>query len=353
MRIAVIILNWNTRVQLERWLPGIADSCKTVEGAEVIVADNGSTDGSVEFMRKQYPGIELICFNDNLGFTGGYNKAIEMTIKRNRYLEYVVLINSDIEVSDDWLSPLASHMDNHPECAACGPKLLALDRDGDNYVKSGRFEYAGAAGGYLDRFGYPFCRGRILKKTETDFGQYDGGTKDVLWVSGACMMVRVSAWGSGLDERFFAHMEEIDWCWRKQLEGYRITVVPQSRVWHLGGGTLAPDSPLKLKLNFRNNLLMLDNNLSGTTGRFSARCTIVFRMILDGGSALTYLLGGRKDYFKSVVSAHKEYRILRRKDSHIPLTGKIAGFCRISIILQSLIRKEGVFEYIRRYENCH
>ena len=198
-------------------------------------------------------------------------------------------------------------MDSHPECGACGPKLISFnERD--------TFEYAGAAGGLLDRYGYPFCRGRIMQKVEKDHGQYDTPT-DVLWCSGACLMVRADVWKAlgGLDNRFFAHMEEIDLCWRMQLRGWKVTVVPQSYVYHIGGGTLPNESPFKLRLNFRNNLLTLENNLPATlNSRFRARLRILTRMCLDGLSALVYLFTGRKSFYDAVVQAHREYRKLRR-----------------------------------------
>jgi GT2 family glycosyltransferase len=253
MKTAVVILNWNTEGFLKEFLPGLLHSVGKVDGAEVIVADNASNDGSLKVMQELFPQVRTIAFEKNYGFTGGYNKAFEQIDS-----EYFVLINSDIEVTENWLSPLVDWMDTHPECGACAPKL-------HSWQERDKFEYAGAAGGYIDRFGYPFCRGRVLKRLETDNGQYDN-PKDVFWATGACLMVRSSLYRKlgGLDERFFAHMEEIDLCWRMQLEGYRISVVPQSVVYHVGGGTLPATSPFKLYLNYRNNLLMLENNLSRT-----------------------------------------------------------------------------------------
>lgn len=305
MKTAVVILNWNTKDYLERFLPGLIAS--TVDSdAEVIVADNASSDGSMEMMKEKFPQTRRIVLDGNYGFTGGYNKAFEQI-----EAEYFILINSDIEVSEGWLGPLIAWMDSHPDCGACGPKLKSwYDRES--------FEYAGAAGGRIDRWGYTYCRGRVMNRVEKDEGQYDSPA-DVFWVSGACMVTRSVLWRNlgGLDSRFFAHMEEIDYCWRLQLEGYRICVVPSSVVYHIGGGTLPAASPLKLKLNFRNNLLMLENNLAKTfvsdgeePGKAlkHARRTIWFRMMLDGASAAVYLLTGRKEYFRSVLSAHREFR---------------------------------------------
>lgn len=349
MRTAVVILNWNTRDYLRRWLPGIIESCRKVVHAEAVVADSGSTDGSMDMMATEFPQTETVPLGSNFGFTGGYNKAFATLLERHPELEYLVLLNSDIDVSPDWLEKLTAHMDSHPECAVCGPKLKAM---GEHYSHTDIFEYAGAAGGCLDRFGYPFCRGRVLKRTEADNGQYDTPT-DVMWVSGACLMTRASLWGSGLDDRFFAHMEEIDYCWRKQREGYKVTIVPSSVVWHLGGGTLKQDSPFKLKLNHRNNLLLLENNLPSTVGASRAGAIIRLRMILDGASALVYLLQGRKDAFKAVLEAHNEYRELRRNSTPGKVCTGICGYWKINIILQSLLRGERIFDYLRSYENHH
>ena len=253
-------------------------------------------------MAEEFPSVRTIALSENYGFTGGYNRALDEV-----QAQYYVLINSDVEVPSHWLRVLQEWMDSHPECGACGPKLISFnERD--------TFEYAGAAGGLLDRYGYPFCRGRIMQKVEKDHGQYDSPA-DVLWCSGACLMVRAEVWNAlgGLDDRFFAHMEEIDLCWRMQLRGWKVTVVPQSYVYHIGGGTLPNESPFKLRLNFRNNLLLLENNLPATlNSRFLARVRILTRMCLDGLSALVYLFTGRKSFYDAVVQAHREYRKLRR-----------------------------------------
>ena len=253
MKTAVVILNWNTEGFLREFLPGLLRSVKSVEGAEVIVADNASTDGSLKVMKEEFPGVRTIALEKNFGFTGGYNKAFEQI-----EADLFVLINSDIEVTEGWLEPLVEWMEENPECGACAPKL-------HSWQEKEKFEYAGAAGGYIDLFGYPFCRGRVMKRLETDHGQYDSPA-DVFWATGACLMVRSSIYRElgGLDDRFFAHMEEIDLCWRMQLAGYKVTVVPESMVYHVGGGTLPATSPFKLYLNFRNNRMMLENNLAKT-----------------------------------------------------------------------------------------
>ena len=306
MKTAVVILNYNTKEYLKKFLPGLLASTKGLN-AEVFVADNASTDGTSAMMKAEFPAVPYLQFDSNYGFTGGYNKAL-----KGLDAEYYVLINSDIEVPSGWLSPLVEWMDTHPECGACGPKLVS-------YNDRSSFEYAGAAGGFVDRYGYPFCRGRILQKLEKDNGQYNTPL-NVMWCSGACLMVRSHVWHllRGFDDRFFAHMEEIDLCWRMQLGGWKVTNVPASEVYHIGGGTLPNESPLKLRLNFRNNLLLLENNLPATFAaskslfpRFRARRRIFVRMCLDGLSAIVYLIKGKTEFYQAVVLAHKEYRQLR------------------------------------------
>lgn len=366
MKTAIVILNWNTEGFLEKFLPGLLRSAEKAGDAEVIVADNASTDGSAAMMKKKFPGVRTIAFDSNLGFTGGYNKAFGI-IDKDSAPEYFVLINSDIEVTEDWLGPLTDWMDSHPECGACAPKLHSIqDRD--------MFEYAGAAGGYLDKYGYPFCRGRILGQVEKDRGQYDS-PQNVFWATGACLMVRSSLYrkAGGLDGRFFAHMEEIDLCWRLQLEGYAVTVVPQSLVYHVGGGTLPQTSPFKLFLNYRNNLLMLGNNLGKTfallayrnglppekaaaAGIRKARGRIFRRMVLDDCSAAVYLVTLKAACFKAVMEAHREYRKLRtrvtRQDVQEYIESKgsravVRGWYRKWIIPQAIFCGKHIPEKIR------
>lgn len=366
MRTAVVILNWNTEGFLRDFLPGLESSVKNIDGVEVIVADNASTDGSMTVMKEQFPHIKTLSFDKNLGFTGGYNKAFEI-IDKEYGPEYFLLINSDIEVTEGWLQPLVDWMDAHPECGACAPKL-------HSYFEKDKFEYAGAAGGYIDRLGYPFCRGRVLKRTEYDHGQYDSPA-DVMWATGACLMVRSSVYRhtGGLDDRFFAHMEEIDLCWRMQLAGWKVTIVPESVVYHVGGGTLPQTSPFKLYLNFRNNLLMLENNLARTLaldcmkkgldkeaatkkGLSKARHIIFERKCMDGLAATMYLLTFRWSYVKAVWKAHKDYRKLRTKPDAVQVKEYIEN-CRPetqvngrygkSIIFQSIIKGKGIFDNIQ------
>ncbi len=367
MKTAIVILNWNTEGFLKEFLPGLLQSVRKVEGAEVIVADNASTDGSMKVMSELFPEVRTLVFEKNLGFTGGYNKAFE-ALQEEGGPEYFVLINSDIEVTEGWLQPLVDWMDRHPGCGACAPKL-------HSWQEREKFEYAGAAGGYIDRFGYPFCRGRVMGRLETDMGQYDSPS-DVLWATGACLMVRSSAFMEmkGLDGRFFAHMEEIDLCWRMQLHGYKVTVVPESVVYHVGGGTLPASSPFKLRLNYRNNLLMLENNLAKTfalqmyrkgmkleeaaeKGCRKAGRRIFMRRSLDMMSAAVYLLTLKGSYFKAVLEAHRECRslsdnvhdrtqvaeYLRRYGSEASVT----GIYRKWIILEALLRQSKVFSAIK------
>ena len=316
MKTAVVVLNWNTKDYLRSFLPGLIGSCSQAE-AEVVVADSGSTDGSVDVLREEFPEVRTVLLDKNYGFTGGYNRALA-----GLEADYYVLINSDIEVGDGWLGPLVRWMDSHPECGICGPKLHGLLNQDGKYVRSSRFEYAGAAGGVLDRFGYPYCRGRIRQRVSEDKGQYDNADPDVLWVTGACLMIRRSLWErlGGFDKRFFAHMEEIDLCWRAQLMGWKVNVVPQSVVWHLGGGTLAPASPFKLKLNFRNNLLLLDNNLeqsyisqglSPSKAAKKSSLFLRFRVVLDFCAGIVYFCTGKPEYTKAVRDARREWRELR------------------------------------------
>ena len=336
MKTAVVILNWNTEGFLKEFLPCLLHSVEKVAGAEVIVADNASTDGSLRTMQELFPQVRTIAFEKNYGFTGGYNNAFKEIDS-----EYFVLINSDIEVTEDWLGPLVDWMDTHPGCGACAPKL-------HSWQERDKFEYAGAAGGYIDRFGYPFCRGRVLKRLETDNGQYDN-PKDVFWATGACLMVRSSLYRKlgGLDERFFAHMEEIDLCWRMQLRGWKVTVVPSSTVYHVGGGTLPATSPFKLQLNYRNNLLMLYKNLptcegwDAFEGKWGNRNLFIFiRMCVDGLTAIAYLLQGKWSFFTSVIKAHKAFRTMK-KETAVTLPDNrrftVFGISTKSLILEKLM----------------
>lgn len=279
------------------------------------MADSGSTDTSLQMLSERFPQVRTIPLGQNYGFTGGYNRALGQILESPCPPEYMVLINSDIDVPSGWLEPLVDWMDRHPDCAACGPKLhaLVLDDKTRTWERTDRFEYAGAAGGFLAPGCYPYCRGRILRHVAKDKGQFDSANTKVQWVSGACLMVRSSVWKSigGLDERFFAHMEEIDWCWRARRAGYSVCVVPQSVVWHIGGGTLPSSSPFKLKLNFRNSLLMMHNNLPEQRGKFLAALAIDGRIILDRIAMLLFIVIGNWKSAAAVRDAHREYRQMK------------------------------------------
>lgn len=359
LRVAVVILNWNTRSYLEAFIPPLLESLEDKDDIEVVVADNDSRDGSVETVKRLFPKIRIIQLDENFGFTGGYNRAIELLIKEVPQTEYIVLLNSDVYVEKGWIEPLISHMDNHTECAVCGPKFLSLEKDDNGtYHKTTKFEYAGAAGGYLDRYGFPFCRGRVLSRTEEDKGQYDkSGPHNVLWISGACLMTRTSVWRElkGLDKRYFAHCEEIDYCWRAYLAGYNVCAVTESKVFHLGGGTLPQDSPFKLKLNYRNSLLMLDGNLPRTFGSKRAETILKRRLFIDNCAAFFYFVCGKTKAFKAVRLAHKEFFELKGQ-SHLdnsPAKGKVCGIIDTCIIPQSFLKGKKIFMYLKKYENSN
>jgi len=290
-QVSIVILNWNGRNFLERFLPELVQHSQ-LPGVEIVVADNNSSDDSMEFMDRTYPEIRTIRMEENHGFSGGYNRALEQLDS-----SYFLLLNSDIEVTPGWLEPMIDLMEGHEHIAACTPKIK-------DFKKRTHYEYAGAAGGFLDRYGYPFCRGRIFDHLEEDLGQYDDPI-EVFWGSGACLLVRAELYrkSGGLDDLFFAHMEEIDLCWRLQRMGYQIHYVPQSTVYHVGGGTLGRGNPMKTFLNFRNNLLLLHKNLpSGRKKRI-----LLIRKILDGISALRFLIQGDVKDFSAIIRAHRAY----------------------------------------------
>jgi len=315
---AIVILNWNGKHYLERFL-GELELKSNIPGVSVVVADNGSTDGSVEYLKESYPNIRIIEFDKNFGFTGGYNRALKEV-----NTDYFLLLNSDIEVSDGWLEPLINNMDSNSKVGICMPKIRsAFER------KS--FEYAGACGGFIDLLGFPFCRGRILSNIEVDNLQYDQDI-EIFWASGAALMIRSELFRSlgGFDYRFFAHMEEIDLCWRAKLAGWQVWVYPDAVVYHVGGGTLPNNSPKKLYYNYRNNLLMLHKNLP-----FSKRQIVIFnRMVLDGLSALLYLLHGKTKSFVSVIEAHRDFWKMKRevKRDETAVKRKISGVYKGSIV---------------------
>lgn len=295
-QIAVIILNWNGAALLREFLPSVVANTNA-ELADVIVADNGSTDDSLLVLREEFPLVKVLEFPENYGFAEGYNRAVAAT----RY-PMTLLLNSDVEVQEGWIEPLAAYMGANPECGACQPKILS-------YKDKGSFEYAGASGGLLDRNGYPYCRGRLFDTTEKDRGQYDTPMK-VMWASGAALLVRSALYEEvgGLDKEFFAHMEEIDLCWRIQLAGHTVDVVPASCVYHLGGGSLPASNPRKTYLNFRNNLLLLHKNLP----RRDLFATLLRRRLLDTLAWAKFIASFDFANAGAVLKAHRDFRRMRR-----------------------------------------
>jgi len=291
-KLAIVILNWNGSTMLRTYLPTVLN-CSNKE-AVVYVADNASTDDSLSMLRNEFPSCRIITLEKNWGFADGYNKALAQI-----EAEYYLLLNSDIEVTNGWLSPLINFMDSHSDVAACQPKLLSL-------LEKEKFEYAGACGGFLDRYGYPFCRGRVFDTIEVDQGQYDTPA-DILWATGAALLVRARIYKmvGGLDGRFFAHNEEIDLCWRLRILGYRICCVPESTVYHLGGGTLPKSNPMKTYLNFRNNLTMLYKCLPEQ----ELRHVMHWRWFLDYLAAWqTLIIKGNWGDFKAIFKARRDFR---------------------------------------------
>jgi GT2 family glycosyltransferase len=290
--VAIVILNYNGRHYLEKFLPTVL---KYSEGYEIWVADNASTDQSLEWLKSQFPAVKTLLISENKGYAGGYNYALKQI-----EAHYYVLLNSDIEVTRDWIAPVITFMETDDKIAACQPKIRAYDLPT-------HFEYAGAAGGYMDYLGYPFCRGRIFDTREEDLGQFDDET-DVFWATGACLFVRSDAFhkANGFDERFFAHMEEIDLCWRLLNLGYRITFSGKAVVYHVGGGTLHKSNPKKTFLNYRNNLIMLFKNLP--KGR--RKKTLFFRLILDGLSSVRFVASGAWPDVLAIIRAHYAFYAL-------------------------------------------
>jgi len=296
-KVAIVILNWNGKQMMMSYLPSVIQYSR--EEASIIVADNASTDGSVQWLREHHPEVRVIELDKNYGFAEGYNRALKQV-----EAQYYVILNSDVQVTHHWLTPLIENMDAHEEVAACQPKLLSV-ADNDS------FEYAGAAGGFIDRFGYPFCRGRIFDTVEQDQGQYDEDA-EILWATGACLMIRsADFWrAGGFDGRFFAHNEEIDLCWRLHDMGRKIYCYPDSEVFHVGGGTLPKNNPMKTYLNFRNNLTMLYKNLPESDFHYVLR----MRWLLDYVAAFaTLLMHGNWGDFKAIFKARRAYRKWRHQ----------------------------------------
>jgi GT2 family glycosyltransferase len=290
-RTAIVILNWNGLGYLKMFLNTVVRNSQSPY-IDIYVADNGSTDGSAEWIEANCSEVKLIKLNGNNGFAGGYNLALEKIEAR-----YYVLLNSDIEVTEGWIQPLVDIMEINSDVASCQPKILS-------YYNRDYFEHAGAAGGFIDKYGFPFCRGRIFNYFEKDSGQYDFPA-DLFWSSGACMIVRADAWKKcgGFDASFFAHMEEIDLCWRFNKSGYRVCFTPLSHVYHVGGGALPYNSPFKTYLNFRNSLFLLYKNLPDK----SLHKILLIRRLIDGLAAMMFLFNGSLSSVRSVWRAHMDY----------------------------------------------
>jgi len=323
---AIIILNWNGLSYLKMFLAIVLENSRAEETV-VCVADNGSTDGSPEWVAENFKEIKLILLKKNHGFAEGYNLALNQIDAR-----YFVLLNSDIEVTKNWLIPLVTFMDNNPDVASCQPKVLS-------YYNKDQFEHAGAGGCFIDKYGYPFCRGRVLNIVEKDTGQYDSAI-NVFWSSGACMIVRSEAWKrcGGFDADFFAHMEEIDLCWRFHKAGYRVCFLPESVIYHIGGGTLPYSSPLKTYLNFRNSLFLLYKNLPDNKLN-----TVLFkRRILDGLAAIYFLMKGSFKSVSAVWRAHMDYYKAMDKLREKRKTVKLL---EINLTNETVLNKSIVFEF--------
>ncbi len=336
-RVAIIILNWNGAKLLQQFLPSVI-AFSLGENIRIIVADNGSTDNSLQLLQNEFPQVEILDLKQNYGFARGYNEALRLIDS-----DYYVVLNSDVEVTENWLDEPIRLMESDSSIAAVQPKILS-------FLQKTHFEYAGAAGGFIDRFGYPFCRGRIFNEIEKDCGQYDSQS-DIFWATGACMFIRSKLFHEvgGFDADFWAHMEEIDLCWRLKNQGHRIVYTPGSKVYHLGGGSLPYESPRKLYLNFRNNLWLLYKNLP--SGQLFY--IILLRMILDGVAAMKLLAEFNLNGIKSVLKSHYHFYlslpVLRRKRQLARKAGHLkppAKRLPQSIVFQFYVRKQKRFNDI-------
>lgn len=331
---AVVILNWNGVKLLEKFLPSVVMHT-SLPNTEIWVIDNASSDHSVEFIKQNFSDVKIICLDKNYGFTGGYNRGLKEIAA-----DYFLLLNSDIEVTDGWFEPLFNLMENNPDVGICGPVLL-------DYNHRNKYEYAGAAGGFIDKYGYPFCRGRIFDSIEFCDGQYDTNI-DCFWISGAALMIRAELYktSEGLDEAFFAHMEEIDLCWRVQNLGFRVICMSESIVYHLGGATLSANSPRKTFYNFRNNLSLLFKNLTF----WILVKVLIIRFYLDQLAAVKFLSQGNVSHFFAVFRAYISFifsipRLIRQRKQILKRSvNSLSGFYNGSIIYNYYIKKIRFFE---------
>lgn len=332
-RVAVVILNFNGKQFLQQFLPSIT---KFSANHKIIVADNNSIDDSIVFLKNTYPTVQIIQNATNSGFAQGYNEAL-----KHVDAEYLVLLNSDVEVTEHWIENVITLMDSNPSIAACQPKIL-------DFNNLNLFEYAGASGGFIDKYGYPFCRGRVFNSLEEDKSQYNNST-EIFWATGACMFVRAKAFWEvdGFDGDYFAHMEEIDLCWRLKNIGYKIYVEPKSVVFHVGGGTLNKLSSRKTFLNFRNNLTTLTKNHSSSFLFFK----IIFRMVLDGIAAVKFLFDGQPKHFFAVIRAHFAFygwlpRVLEKRKKakeHPNFNFSLGKAYNGNMVLEHFVRKKKSF----------
>lgn len=330
MRVAVVILNWNGINHLQTFLPSVVQYSSL--DTTVYIADNASTDASIQYVQKTYPQVKIVQNTSNSGFAQGYNEAL-----KHIEAEYYVLLNSDVEVSENWISPIIEFMDNQPEVGICQPKILS-------YRNKEKFEYAGAAGGFIDFLGYPFCRGRIFQQTEKDEGQYNDES-EIFWASGACMFIRSKLFNNlkGFDGNFFAHMEEIDLCWRAKNLGHKVYYIPTSTVYHLGGGTLDNSNPRKTFLNFRNSLATLYKNdhspilLLKIFMRLSLDSLAFFKLMKDSGMTHAF----------SIVRAHFAFYGMKKQKSSINVRS-VYGVYKGSIVLEHFLKGKSKFSQLKK-----
>jgi GT2 family glycosyltransferase len=341
-KVAVVIVHWNRKNLLEQFLPSVVNS--SYPNLEVVIADNASTDDSLEYVRASFPSVKIVQNNQNYGYAGGYNHAL-----KHVQADYYVLLNNDIEVPEHWIEPVIDVMEQDKQVAACQPKML-------DYKDKSLFEYAGACGGYIDSLGYVFCRGRLFESLEADHHQYDS-EEYIFWATGACMFVRANVFHEmgGFDEHFFAHMEEVDLCWRMQLAGHTIKVVPKSFVYHVGGGTLNKMSAHKTYLNFRNNLIMITKNMPVR----KLLWLLPFRSVLDLVSSVFFLVNGFPKYSGAVHRAHAHYFFqfakwwkLRRQVNPLIKTREYKGVYKGSIVREHFINGKKFFSDIT-FKNTH
>jgi GT2 family glycosyltransferase len=337
-KVSIVILNWNGIKYITQFLPIVIENSNIPE-VEIVFVDNASTDNSVEFVRTHFNKLKIIQLEKNYGFALGYNKALEQLDS-----EYYIILNSDVEVSNNWIVPILEYMDSNPDVGACMPKL-------HEYYNRDNFEYAGAAGGYIDKYGYPFCRGRIFDIVEKDSGQYND-VKSIFWASGACLFIRAATFrkAGGFDPIFFAHMEEIDLCWRMKLHGNKIVYLPHVTVYHVGGGVLPKENPHKTYLNFRNNLFLLYKNLPSN----KLFKTIIIRILLDILAAINYVVNFRLKFFFAIIKAHINfcttlpYLIRYRRSEHLLINDKnsFPEVLNKSIVIEYFYKKKKTYTEI-------